>query len=165
MSVNVSSKEFSRDSFAAELKHIIDASGIAPSRLRLEITEGTMLERAPRAYEMLATVREFGVHVDVDDFGTGYASLGALNHIFVDGLKVDWSFVTSNDARHGWDIVESVIALAHKLGLIATAEGIETSEQLDRLIALGCDYGQGYLFAPALGAVAATALLRSGPDA
>src|SRR5450755_1498727 len=160
MSVNVSSKEFSRDDFLPDLQAIIHASTLMPSSLRLEITEGTLLERAPRAYQLLAAVRALGVRVDVDDFGTGYASLGALNHIFVDGLKIDWSFVTSANAHHGWEIVESVISLAHKLGLVATAEGIETIEQLSRLIALGCDYGQGYFFAPALGAVAATAFLR-----
>jgi EAL domain-containing protein (putative c-di-GMP-specific phosphodiesterase class I) len=160
MSVNVSSKEFSRDDFLPDLQAIIHASTVMPSSLRLEITEGTLLERAPRAYQVLAAVRAFGVRVDVDDFGTGYASLGALNHIFVDGLKIDWSFVTSGNAHHGWEIVESVISLAHKLGLVATAEGIETTEQLSRLIALGCDYGQGYFFAPALGAVAAAAFLH-----
>jgi diguanylate cyclase (GGDEF)-like protein/PAS domain S-box-containing protein len=160
MSVNVSSREFSRDDFLSELQGIIKNSALAATNLRLEITEGTVLERAPRAYEMLAAVRALGVSIDVDDFGTGYASLGALNHIFVDGLKVDWSFVTSTHAHHGWEIVESVISLAHKLGLVATAEGIETAEQLSRLIALDCDFGQGYLLAPALGPVAAATFLR-----
>jgi len=109
---------------------------------------------------MLAAVRALGVSIDVDDFGTGYASLGALNHICVDGLKVDRSFVTGTHARYGRVIVESVISLAHKLGLVATAEGIETAEQLSRLIALDCDFGQGYLLAPALAPVAAATFLR-----
>jgi EAL domain-containing protein (putative c-di-GMP-specific phosphodiesterase class I) len=112
---------------------------------------------------VLAAIRALGVNVDVDDFGTGYASLSALNHVVVDGLKIDWSFVTSENARHGWEIVDSVISLAHKLGLVAIAEGIETTEQLNRLIAFGCDLGQGQLFAPALGAVAAAAFLRDRP--
>jgi diguanylate cyclase (GGDEF)-like protein/PAS domain S-box-containing protein len=160
MSVNVASKEFSREEFLADIRDVLAASAIAATSLRLEITEGTILERAPRAYQTLAAVRALGVCVDVDDFGTGYASLSALNHIFVDGLKIDWSFVTNANAHHGWEIVESVISLAHKLGLVAIAEGIETGDQLGRLIALGCDFGQGYLFAPALGAVAAAAYLR-----
>jgi EAL domain-containing protein (putative c-di-GMP-specific phosphodiesterase class I) len=160
MSVNVSSKEFSRPDFLAEVQDAIDAHALNATNLRLEITEGTMLERSARAYGMLATVRALGVNVDVDDFGTGYASLSALNHLVVDGLKIDWSFVTSTNAHHGWEIVDSVISLAHKLGLVAIAEGIETAEQLRRLITLGCDFGQGRLFAPALGAGAAAAFLR-----
>jgi diguanylate cyclase (GGDEF)-like protein/PAS domain S-box-containing protein len=163
MSVNVSSKEFSRTDFAAQVRETIGAHGLKAADLRLEITETTMLERSARAYGVLAAIRALGVNVDVDDFGTGYASLSALNHVVVDGLKIDWSFVTSENARHGWEIVDSVISLAHKLGLVAIAEGIETTEQLNRLIAFGCDLGQGQLFAPALGAVAAAAFLRDRP--
>jgi EAL domain-containing protein (putative c-di-GMP-specific phosphodiesterase class I) len=159
----VSSKEFTRTDFLAELRDIVRRHGLLPSSLRLEITEGTMLERSTRTYELLAAVRALGVNVDVDDFGTGYASLSALNHLMVDGLKIDWSFVTSTNTHHGWEIVEAVISLAHKLGLVAIAEGIETPEQLCRLIELGCDCGQGHLFAPALGAVAAAAFLRAQP--
>jgi diguanylate cyclase (GGDEF)-like protein/PAS domain S-box-containing protein len=160
MSVNVSSKEFSRTDFLAEVRDVIEAHALTAAGLRLEITEGTMLERSARTYDVLAAIRALGVSVDVDDFGTGYASLSALNHLVVDGLKIDWSFVTSINAHHGWDIVEAVISLAHKLGLVAIAEGIETAEQLRRLIALGCDFGQGHLFAPGLGPVAAAAFLR-----
>jgi diguanylate cyclase (GGDEF)-like protein/PAS domain S-box-containing protein len=160
ISVNVSSKEFSRVDFVAEVRDVINAHALSATSLRLEITEGTMVERSTQAYAVLAAVRELGVNVDVDDFGTGYASLSALNQLVVDGLKIDWSFVTNANAPHGWDIVDSVITLAHKLGLVAIAEGIETDEQLRRLIALGCDFGQGHLFAPSLGAVAAAALLR-----
>jgi diguanylate cyclase (GGDEF)-like protein len=160
ISVNVSSKEFSRVDFVAEVRDVINAHALSATSLRLEITEGTMVERSTQAYAVLAAVRELGVNVDVDDFGTGYATLSALNQLVVDGLKIDWSFVTNANAPHGWDIVDSVITLAHKLGLVAIAEGIETDEQLRRLIALGCDFGQGHLFAPSLGAVAAAALLR-----
>jgi diguanylate cyclase (GGDEF)-like protein/PAS domain S-box-containing protein len=160
ISVNVSSKEFSRVDFVSEVRDIISAHALTATSLRLEITEGTMLERSTHAYEVLAAVRALGVNVDVDDFGTGYASLSALNQLVVDGLKIDWSFVTSTNAHHGWGIVDSVIGLAHKLGLVAIAEGIESEEQLRQLIALGCDFGQGHLFAPSLGAVAAAAFLR-----
>lgn len=160
MSVNVSSREFSRIDFPDDLRSMLDTNEVAATSLRLEITESTLLERSPRAYATLAAVRALGVQIDVDDFGTGYASLGALNDIAVDGLKIDWSFVTSKNSRNGWQIVEAVIRLAHSLGLAATAEGIETAEQRDKLIALRCDLGQGFLFAPALGPVAATDFLR-----
>jgi EAL domain-containing protein (putative c-di-GMP-specific phosphodiesterase class I) len=160
ISINVSSKEFTRTDFLTEMRDIVYEHGLSARNLRLEITEGTMLERSTRTYELLANIRALGIRVDVDDFGTGYASLSALNGLVVDRLKIDWSFVTSTNAHHGWEIVEAVIALAHKLGLVAIAEGIETPEQLRRLIGLGCDFGQGHLFAPALGAVAAAAFLR-----
>jgi EAL domain-containing protein (putative c-di-GMP-specific phosphodiesterase class I) len=112
--------------------------------LAVGITEGTMLERSARAYGVLAAVRALGVNVDIDAFGTGYPSLSALNHLVVDGLKIDCWFVTSTNAHHGWEIVDSVVSLAHKLGLVAIAEGIETAEQLSRLIAFGCAFGQGH---------------------
>jgi diguanylate cyclase (GGDEF)-like protein/PAS domain S-box-containing protein len=160
MSINISSKEFSRDDFVAELRGVLDASDLHATSIRLEITEGAMLERSKRASVALAAVRELGVSVDVDDFGTGYASLSALSNIIVDGLKVDWSFVTNANQNHGWDIVESVISLARRLGVVAIAEGIETAEQLNRLVSLGCDLGQGFYFSPGIGAVAVAALLR-----
>ncbi len=160
LSVNISSREFSRDEFLGDVQRTLAEYAVSATSLRLEITEGALLERSQLAYARLAAVRALGVHIDVDDFGTGYASLDALNDIFVDGLKIDWSFVTSKHTQHGWEIIESVIALSHKLGLVAIAEGIETSAQVDRLIELGCDFGQGHLFAPPVGAVAAAAFLR-----
>jgi diguanylate cyclase (GGDEF)-like protein/PAS domain S-box-containing protein len=160
MSINISSKEFSRDDFVAELRGVLDASNLHATGIRLEITEGAMLERSKRASAALAAVRELGVSVDFDDFGTGYASLSALSNITVDGLKVDWSFVTNANQNHGWHVVESVVSLARKLGVVAIAEGIETAEQLNRLVSLGCDLGQGFYFSPGIGAVAAAALLR-----
>jgi EAL domain-containing protein (putative c-di-GMP-specific phosphodiesterase class I) len=164
ISVNVSSKEFSRTDFLTDVRDITTLHGLSASSLRLEIAEGTMLERSARTAGLLAAVRALGVSVDVDDFGTGYSSLSALNHLVVDGLKLDRSFVAGTNTHHGWEIVEAVIFLAHRLGLVAFAEGIETPEQLCRLIDLGCDFGQGHLFAPALGAVAAAALLRDKGD-
>jgi diguanylate cyclase (GGDEF)-like protein len=162
ISINVSSKEFTRDEFADEVRAILRHQDVDPTTLRFEITENTLFERSLRAYANLAAVRAIGIKVDVDDFGTGYASLRSLNDISVDGLKIDWSFITSRHGQHGWEIAESVISLAHKLGLIAIAEGIESATQFERLLALGCDFGQGYLFAPALGPVAAAAFARDG---
>jgi diguanylate cyclase (GGDEF)-like protein/PAS domain S-box-containing protein len=160
LSVNVSSKEFSREEFFADVRDVVTANRLDPQSLRLEITEGTIMERSPRSNRVLSAIRDLGVYVDVDDFGTGYASLGSLNNIVVDGLKIDWSFVTNMKEHHGWEIVQSVVSLAHKLGLVATAEGIETREQLRQLIALGCDNGQGYFFSPPVNSAAAADLLR-----
>jgi EAL domain-containing protein (putative c-di-GMP-specific phosphodiesterase class I) len=150
MSVNVSSREFSRDDFVDDLRRILKTSGLHATSLRLEITETTDMERSARAKALLAETRSLGVKLDVDDFGTGYSSLSALQHMSVDALKIERSFVASMASHNGTQLVQSIITLAHGLGLVAIAEGVETTEQLDWLAALDCDFGQGFLFAPPL---------------
>jgi diguanylate cyclase (GGDEF)-like protein/PAS domain S-box-containing protein len=168
MSVNVSSKEFSRDDFIGELQVIMRSTGLPPVSLRLEITESAIMERSERAMALIAAIRNLGIELHIDDFGTGYSSLSALQHMSVDALKIDASFVASIDSRKGTELVETVITLAHKLGLVAIAEGIETSDQLARLIELDCDFGQGFFLAAPLGAEEAGRLAIAGvcvPDA
>lgn len=150
MSVNVSSREFSRNDFVDDLRRIVETSGLHATSLRLEITETTDMERSERAKALLREIRSIGVKLDVDDFGTGYSSLSALLHMSVDALKIDRSFVASMASNNGAKLVESIITLAHGLGLVVIAEGIETTEQLGLLAELDCDFGQGFLFAPPL---------------
>jgi EAL domain-containing protein (putative c-di-GMP-specific phosphodiesterase class I) len=150
MSVNVSSRAFLRTDFLDELRSILDQSGLAGTRLRLEITESSALARSSRTQALVAAIRALGVKVDLDDFGTGYSCLALLQHVSVDALKIESSFVSNVGVRHGSRLVANVIALAHDLNIVAVAEGVETEEQLDALIALGCDLGQGVLFAPPL---------------
>jgi EAL domain-containing protein (putative c-di-GMP-specific phosphodiesterase class I) len=150
MSVNVSSREFSRTDFLDELRCILDQSGLAGTRLRLEITESAALARSSRTQALIAAIRALGVKVDLDDFGTGYSCLALLQHVSVDALKIESSFVSNVGVRHGSRLVANVIALAHDLDMVAVAEGVETAEQLDALATLGCDLGQGDLFAPPL---------------
>jgi EAL domain-containing protein (putative c-di-GMP-specific phosphodiesterase class I) len=150
MSVNVSSREFSRTDFLDELRCILDQSGLAGTRLRLEITETAALARSSRTQALIAAIRALGVKVDLDDFGTGYSCLALLQHVSVDALKIESSFVRNVGVRHGSRLVANVIALAHDLDMVAVAEGVETAEQLDALVTLGCDLGQGDLFAPPL---------------
>jgi diguanylate cyclase (GGDEF)-like protein/PAS domain S-box-containing protein len=159
MSVNASSKNFSRMDFLGDLRASIESSGIAPTTLRLEITESVLMERSKRVDALVAAIRALGVEIDVDDFGTGYSSLGALHDMFVDALKIDSSFVARMDSRNGPELLKMVIALAHSLGMVAIAEGIETPEQFHQLVALGCDFGQGFLFAVPLDAEGATRFL------
>lgn len=147
MSVNVSSRQFSRDDLVDDLCRILETSGLDATSLRLEITETTDMERSVRAKALLAEIRSLGVKLDVDDFGTGYSSLGALQHMSVDALKIEGSFVASMASHNGAQLVQSIISLAHGLGLVAIAEGVETTEQLGWLAALDCDFGQGFLFA------------------
>jgi EAL domain-containing protein (putative c-di-GMP-specific phosphodiesterase class I) len=120
--------------------------------VRIEITESVIIEQSERARAILAAIRELGVLLDVDEFGTGFSSLGSLQHIEVDALKIDSSFVAQIDARIGATLVETVIMLARKLDIDVIAEGIERPEQAERLEQLGCALGQGSLFAVPLDA-------------
>jgi EAL domain-containing protein (putative c-di-GMP-specific phosphodiesterase class I) len=121
------------------------------SVLELEITEDFLMGDRERAREILSELRRLGVRVAVDDFGTGYSSLAYLRELPIDELKLDRSFVTpmSGDSRAA-AIVESTIGLAHSLGLIMVAEGVEDGETADRLARSGCDQAQGYFFSKAL---------------
>ena len=135
----------------------------APS-LRLEITEGAIMDSAESAATILWQIRELGVQLSIDDFGTGYSSLGRLHHFPLNGLKIDRSFISQMSSEGGSDIVETIVTLAHKLGVDVTAEGVETAEQLTQLRALQCDYGQGYFLSQPLDGEAAEALILGNPQ-
>jgi diguanylate cyclase (GGDEF)-like protein/PAS domain S-box-containing protein len=162
ISVNISSKELSRDDFITELRAALAGCGLAPTSLRLEITESAMIERSEQVRECVRAIRAMGIELHLDDFGTGFSSLGWLQHITVDALKIDASFVGTIDSPTGRELVKSVITLAHRLQLSAIAEGIENTEQLDRLIEFGCDFGQGELFSAPLPAADAGRLAAAG---
>jgi diguanylate cyclase (GGDEF)-like protein/PAS domain S-box-containing protein len=149
MSVNISSREISHAGFIDELAALVTASGLGPNRLRIEITEGTSMERSREVRAMIAAIRALGVSIDIDDFGTGHSSLQALQHVKVDALKIDLSFVASIGSIDTI-LLDAVVALAHNLGTVAIAEGIETAEQLAYLTSVGCDFGQGFFFSPPL---------------
>jgi len=150
ISVNISSKAFSRGNFLEDLEAILESTKLPAKTLRLEITESLILERSERIDLMLTEIRKLGVEIDFDDFGTGFSSLDSLQHITVDSLKIDQSFVAGIDSIAGASLVETVIFLAHKLGITTVAEGVETPIQLLSLQKLGCDLGQGYLFSQPL---------------
>jgi diguanylate cyclase (GGDEF)-like protein/excisionase family DNA binding protein len=160
ISVNVSARELVEASFVEGVESALSESGLPAGSLALEITESMMLADETAAIAALRRLREIGVHIVVDDFGTGYSSLSYLKRLPVDGLKIDRSFVEGlGEEREKTAIVRATIALARALGLTVTAEGIENSTQLRRLLALQCDLGQGYHFAPPLEPDALTDLL------
>jgi EAL domain-containing protein (putative c-di-GMP-specific phosphodiesterase class I) len=121
-------------------------AGVEPHRMMIEITESTAMVQPGRARQTLAALREHGVRLAIDDFGTGYSSLGRLHQLPVSTLKIDRSFVSALPHDPGAAaIVETIVQLAHSLGLQPLAEGIENEAQLRFLIEHGCDLGQGFL--------------------
>jgi diguanylate cyclase (GGDEF)-like protein len=146
VAVNVSPLQLREEGFADELIEILAIAGLAPRRLQLEITEGVLLEDSSVARSVLSTLRNVGVRVVLDDFGTGYSSIGYLRRHAVDKLKIDRSFVHqlgSGEEAHA--IVEAIVHLARALNLPVTVEGVETDEQRDLVVAMGCTELQGFL--------------------
>ncbi len=119
--------------------------------LKLEITERVLLNSGNNTDNTLAEIKRSNIKLSIDDFGTGYSSLSYLHRFPIDNLKIDRSFIKNiNCHRESYEIVRTIITLAHSLKMNAIAEGIETIEQLDRLKTLGCGYAQGFLFAKPL---------------
>ncbi|HWI73728.1 MAG TPA: EAL domain-containing protein [Baekduia sp.] len=146
LGVNVSPRQLRHPAFLAALQGALDDSGLPPADLVIEITETALLGSDPATAAAIAALRDLGAQLVLDDFGTGFSSLSMLKERPIDGLKIDRSFVAGlpADASSG-AIVAAVVGMAHALGRTVTAEGIETSEQLAFLQALGCDLAQGYL--------------------
>ena len=147
VSVNLSARQLERSDLAATVAEVLDSSGLDPDRLWLELTETALMSDVETATETLHRLRDLGVHVAVDDFGTGWSSLQYLKRFPVEMLKIDRSFVDGiGRSPEDATIVAAVVSLAHALGLHAIAEGVETEEQRRWLRELGCDLGQGYLW-------------------
>ena len=145
VSVNVSPRQLGDPRLCREVARALADSGLHPSRLCLEITETAAMQDLDRALDVLGCLRQLGVAIHIDDFGTGCSSLSTLGRFPVTGLKVDRSFVAElATAREGSAITTAIITVAHALGMPAVAEGVETAEQLAMLRDLGCDFAQGY---------------------
>jgi diguanylate cyclase (GGDEF)-like protein/PAS domain S-box-containing protein len=148
MSVNIAAKQFAQSDLASQIGEILQQTGTDPCRVDLEITENVAMNDADRSAVVLLELKALSVRLSIDDFGTGYSSLARLQRFPVDTLKIDRSFISgmaSDDETY--EIVRVIITLAHNLGLSVVAEGIETEEQMKMLRHLGCELGQGYLFA------------------
>jgi len=148
MSVNLCSKQFTQLNLVAQIDQVLQETELAAGNLKLEITEGTVMDNPESATATLLQLEEMGIKLAIDDFGTGYSSLSYLGQFPIHTLKIDRSFVAQLRANHNLEIVRTIILLAHNLGMEAIAEGVETAEQLAQLRQLGCEAGQGYLFAP-----------------
>ena len=147
VAVNVSARQFRQKSFVSDVLAVLERTGARPSHLKLELTEGLLLENIEETIEKMTLLRSSGVAFSLDDFGTGYSSLSYLKRLPLNQLKIDQSFVRDilidpNDAA----ISKMVITLASTLGLQVIAEGVETREQRDFLATQGCEHYQGYFF-------------------
>ncbi len=148
MSVNLSAKQFQHPQLVGEITRALVESGLEASCLKLEITESVVMQDAPATLAKLRELKDLGIRLAIDDFGTGYSSLGYLKSFPVDTLKIDRSFVRGLSGEGGDSaIVRAVVTVAKSLHMDVTAEGIETDEQRIELKAIGCDRGQGFLFA------------------
>jgi diguanylate cyclase (GGDEF)-like protein/PAS domain S-box-containing protein len=147
LSANVSPVQLRDAEFVSELRALLAACGLPPSRLQLELTEGTVMENPRHAAAVLRELSQMGIRIALDDFGTGHSSLAYLREFAIDCIKIDRSFV-KDLGRPGRDepIVPAIIAIARSLGATVVAEGVETEAQRDALLALGCAGMQGYLF-------------------
>jgi diguanylate cyclase (GGDEF)-like protein/PAS domain S-box-containing protein len=160
LSVNLSARQLAQHDLVSMVRRAVAETGIDPATLCLEITESAVMESGSATTAQLRALKSLGVSLAIDDFGTGFSSLAHLRRFPVDVLKIDGTFVAGlGHEPQDASIAAAVISLAHALGLETVAEGIETDEQLTILRQLGCDLGQGYLFARAAPAAEAVRLL------
>jgi diguanylate cyclase (GGDEF)-like protein len=147
VAVNLSPVQFKNPSLVSTVKEALRASGLPAHRLELEITESVLLQNSEATLSVLHELRGFGVRISLDDFGTGYSSLSYLRSFPFDKIKIDRSFVTELATRDdSMAIVRAVTGLGKSLGIVTTAEGVETDAQFDLLRREGCTQAQGYLF-------------------
>ncbi len=147
ISVNISTVQFSGCDIVQTIREALRASGVAPDRLTIEITETVLIDDPKSIIDRLQTLREEGIKIAIDDFGTGYSSLAYLKHLPVDRLKIDRCFIDEIDCDdRSRAFVQAMLDLARKIDLVVVAEGVERPMQREILASMGCDLGQGYLF-------------------
>jgi len=161
VSVNLSVRQLGQPDLVDDVRRALAESGLPARSLHLEITESLMMETSEAGTAMLQELRDLGLELHMDDFGTGYSSLSTLHRFPIDRLKIDHSFVRNLPGSRERALLRSIVTLGKNLQMEVIAEGVETHEQLALLSDLGCEYAQGFLFARALDAASATALLTS----
>jgi EAL domain-containing protein (putative c-di-GMP-specific phosphodiesterase class I) len=162
--MNFTSTQFTESQVESTIIDAFKSAGLDGSQVIAEITESVMIRDIESVRKVLEGLKVFGIEVHVDDFGTGYSSLSYLHRLPVDALKVDRSFVGRLPGDKDADVlVRTIIDLGHHLGMQVVAEGIETRAQLERLRALGCEFGQGFLLAKPSPRGTARKLLAKNP--
>ena len=153
ISINLSRIQIYHPELIPQIDRLLQSLNLTGKDLKLEITESTLMENTTAVTRVLEQLKEREIKLCLDDFGTGYSSLSYLRYLPVDTVKIDRSFIGSEINNTNYDIIKAIINLAHSLDLDVVAEGIETEAQLQVLKSLGCEYGQGYLFAHPLNSV------------
>jgi diguanylate cyclase (GGDEF)-like protein/PAS domain S-box-containing protein len=147
VAVNLSPRQFQQDNLATVIEEALVESGLDPKLLELEITEGILVSDSPKAIRALDRIRNLGVRISIDDFGTGFSSMSYILRFKVDRIKIDRSFISNiNSDLNSGVIAQAIIALAHGLRINVIAEGVETSEVCDTLVNKGCDQAQGFYY-------------------
>jgi diguanylate cyclase (GGDEF)-like protein/PAS domain S-box-containing protein len=160
ISVNVSARQFRMPGFVEEVRQMLEASGVEAGTLLLEITESLLLRNDDQVRSDLDALRAMGIRLAIDDFGTGYSSLSYLQHMPIDVLKIDKSFIDDMlSSAQQRAVVTAIVQLAQTFNLSVVAEGVEDAGQCEALRQIGCPYGQGYLFARPLSEPDAFALI------
>jgi EAL domain-containing protein (putative c-di-GMP-specific phosphodiesterase class I) len=166
IAVNLSVAQFARGNIVEAVLSAMNSSGLPPHALELELTESVLLRDSDLALQTIASLKNIGVRLSIDDFGTGFSSLAYVKRLTVDKLKIDQSFV--KDMAHSMQdsaIVRAIVQLAHTLQLQVVAEGVETTAQLELLREYGCDQIQGYLISRPLPPQEVAKVLCAGVDA
>jgi EAL domain-containing protein (putative c-di-GMP-specific phosphodiesterase class I) len=162
LAVNLSPRQFQHRDLVKQLRTVLDATGLPPRLLELEITEGAIMKQGQGAVITLQAVKDLGLKLAIDDFGTGYSSLAYLRRFPIDTLKIDQSFMRDIPRDTGaMEIAVTIIVMAHNLHMQVLAEGVETVEQLAFLQRNGCDTYQGYLSSRPVTAESFATLLRA----
>ncbi|MEB3290048.1 MAG: EAL domain-containing protein, partial [Leptolyngbya sp.] len=163
-SVNVASQQLQRSDFLDLIDQVLAGTALNPASLHLEITERALIDDTAHVAEVLAGLRQRGIHVSLDDFGTGYSSLSYLHRFPVNMLKIDQSFVgklqPDSPQTEALGIIRAILSLAQSMGMQVVAEGVETEYQRQQLLQMGCPVGQGYFFSRPLSVDAMTQDLR-----
>lgn len=160
MSVNLSSRQFAQADLIAQIQEALIITELDAANLKLEITESMVMDDVENTIVLLHRLKELGLKISMDDFGTGFSSFSYLHRFPTDTLKIDRSFVSNmSQGQKNREIVSTIVILAHKLGMDVIAEGIETQSEREIIQGFGCEYGQGYFFAKPLSKSEATKLL------
>lgn len=162
VAINLSAIQFRRPDLANALIELVQAAGVPPHAVELELTESILIQNPEAALQTCARLKDHGFRLSIDDFGTGYSSLAYLQRLPVDKLKIDKSFVTGlGDGTTGLAIPRAIVEMGHSLGIQVIAEGVEDAATADVLRSIGCDQGQGYFFSRPLPAPRFASLIRS----